>query len=311
MGNSVIRWVGASLSLFALWYATVDRLRVREAKPPPGDPGRFVDVDGTRTYYRVAGSGPPLLLLHGMAMSSYSWRRNTPALAGHFTVYAPDIRGFGYSDKPRGEYTNRELAGWTSEFLKAVGVQRAGVIGHSMGGEVALWLGIDHPDQVARILTVGATGGARLRKSFKALSVPVVGELMLKTTNSFLLRLSLAEAYTRTELITREMAALYDSFNWSPGYQQNLLRRVRNQEREMYPLRQKLSNLSVPVLAVWGDRDAYFTVEEAMRFVEPVPNKRLLILPGGGHMLHEEQPEEFNRMALDWLGGRKPVSAAH
>jgi pimeloyl-ACP methyl ester carboxylesterase len=301
MKSFAVRSLLASLGLFALWYAAVDRFRVREVEPPPGDAGRFIEVEGGRTYYRVEGSGPPLLLLHGMAMSSYSWRRNIPELAGRFTVLAPDIRGFGYSDKPPGEYTNRELGRWASSFLRAVGVQRASVIGHSMGGEIALWLGIDHPGQTERIVTVGATGGARLRKSFKALSIPGLGELMLKATNPFLLKRFLTEAYVRPELVTDEMAVLYDAFNWSPGYQRNLLGRVRNQEEQMPALRERLSGLTVPVLAIWGDRDAYFTAGEVKRFVEPIPDKSLVVVPGAGHMLHEEQPEEFTRMALSWL----------
>ena len=132
---------GAAVALIGVlvltWYLTGDALLTRPVDPPAGDPGRFVSIDGLRTYYRVTGVGPAVVLLHGLGSSHLTWDATTDALAESFTVYSLDLPGFGYSDKPAGYATARQEAAFVDRFLSALGIERATVVGHSMGGAVA------------------------------------------------------------------------------------------------------------------------------------------------------------------------------
>lgn len=305
MGNTIRRnarkVLAVLLGLCVAWFALVDLVKVKAVSPPPGDPGRFVDVGGLRTYYQVEGRGPAVLLLHGTGASGYSWRQNVTALAERFTVYVPDIPGYGYSDKPPGEHWSRALASWASQFLRTVGVEKAAVIGHSMGGEIALWLAIDHPEQVDRLLLVDAAGVGGLTGSFRMVATPVLGEIMLKSTGEAMLRRLMRQAYARKEVVTDEMVSLYHRFTWSPGARNAFLSRLRRYEQDRVALQEQLGRVKAPTAAFWGAHDPYFGLEVGRKLVGQIPGATLTVFRTSGHVPHEEQPEGFNRLALAWL----------
>lgn len=292
------------VGLFLSWFFGVDLVKVREVHPPAQATGRFVDVAGVKTYYQVKGQGPAVLLLHGTGASGYSWRNNIASLAERFTVYAPDMPGYGYSAKPDTMRWSRNLAQWASDFLTAVGVDKAAVVGHSLGGEVALWLAVDHPDQVDRLVLVDAAGVGPLTGSFRLAATPVLGEIMLKATGEPVLRHLMSQAYVNKEPVTDEMVSLYHRFLWSPGARDLFLARLRRYDRDIVTLQAHLSQLKRPVLAVWGDQDPYFGLEIARKLVAQVEGTELVVIEQSGHVPHEERPERFNQIVRDWLLGQ-------
>ena len=118
-------------------------------------------VNGFRMHYVIAGSGYPLVLLHGWPQSWYEWRKIIPALAEKFTVIAPDLRGLGDSDRPLTGYDKRTLASDVYELVKSLGFSKIGLTGHDLGGAVAFYFAYDHPEMVERLLILDM--GARLR----------------------------------------------------------------------------------------------------------------------------------------------------
>ncbi|HTU01936.1 MAG TPA: alpha/beta hydrolase, partial [Candidatus Sulfotelmatobacter sp.] len=122
---------------------------------------RTISIDGDRIAYRAAGKGPVLLLVHGMAGSSMTWRHVMPALAKQFTVLAPDLLGQGQSDKPRGEYSLGAHANMLRDLLDALGHKRVTVVGQSLGGGVAMQLAYQFPERCERLVLVDSGGLGR------------------------------------------------------------------------------------------------------------------------------------------------------
>ena len=146
---------------------TQDESRWAQMKP------RAIVVDGDRVVYRIAGRGPLLLLMHGMAGSSETWRHVMPALATRFTVLAPDLLGQGGSDKPRGEYSLGAHANTLRDLLDALGHERATVVGHSLGGGVAMQFAHQFPERCERLVLVDSGGlGREVTFYLRMLTVP-------------------------------------------------------------------------------------------------------------------------------------------
>ncbi len=290
--------LGGSL---AAWSALADAFLVRPLAPKADDPGHFVSVDGVRTYYRVTGCGPPLVLVHGLAVSHRSWDATTQALAEHHTVYALDLPGFGYSDKPSGFASARQEAAFVDRFLAALEIDAATVIGHSTGGAVALWLAIEHPARIARLVVVDASEIGQAAAVFRLIALPVLGHLLLKTTTPTTMRLLLAHPYVNKEVVTPELARQYARWLWTPGARQALVQHARSYDVDKSALRARLGQVAVPVLIVWTDADPYFPVSVARDLLAALPSARLEVIGGAGHVPQEEQPATFTRIVLGWL----------
>ena len=147
------------------------------SSPPHSDwagiDSRAIDLDGNRLVYRVAGNGPVLLLVHGMAGSSDTWRRVMPPLARRFTVLAPDLLGQGRSDKPRGDYSLGGHANRLRDLLDALGHERASFVGQSHGGGVAMQMAYQFPERCERLVLVDSGGlGREVHALLRWLTLP-------------------------------------------------------------------------------------------------------------------------------------------
>jgi pimeloyl-ACP methyl ester carboxylesterase len=287
--------------LVAAWSRVADTLLARPMVPPAGDPGRFVSVDGVRTYYRVQGQGPALVLVHGLGSSHLTWAATTDALAERYTVYALDLPGFGYSDKPAGYASARQAAAFVDRFLSAVGLERATLIGHSMGGTAALWLAAEHPARVGRLVLVNPAEIGESAAIFRLLALPIVGDLLLKMTTPATMRMLMADPYVQKQVLTPGLAATYAGFSWTPGARRALIEHVRAYSADRAALRPRLRQVGQPALIVWTDRDPYFHLALGHVLLAALPSARLEVIPDAGHLPQEEQPAHFSRIVRDWL----------
>jgi pimeloyl-ACP methyl ester carboxylesterase len=257
------------------------------------------------------------VLLHGLVMSHLTWDATRDALAAHFTVYTLDLPGFGYSDKPAGYASARLAAAFVDRFLSTLGVDRATVIGHSMGGTVALWLGIEHPARVERLVLVDAAEIGEAAAIFRRLAQPILGDLLLKTTTPATMRILMAAPYVQKQVVTPELAAVYAGFAWTPGARRALIEHARAYDADRAALLPRLGQISMPALIVWANRDPYFPPEVGLELLAALPSARLELIHDAGHLPHEEQPARFSRIVLDWLdstaagsGVESPVQSA-
>jgi 2-hydroxy-6-oxonona-2,4-dienedioate hydrolase len=278
-----------------------------------------LDVAGLRIHYVTAGEGPPVVLLHGAGDSAFDWSWVMPALAGHHHVYAPDLPGFGDSAKPRVEYSSTFLAGFLGAFMEALGIQRASVVGNSVGGVAALRLTLSQPEKVAFLSLVDSGGlGKAVSPGILPILLPGLGEVGIAWART---PLGAAQrAWWRAGLLFSRPARA--PVKWIaeqrrlarlPGFLEATLSALRAGidlagQREV--LLNELPRVAVPTLVVWGALDGVFPKRQAGAAVERLPKGRLAVIPACGHLPHVEAPEQFLSALLPALGEHSDVGLA-
>ncbi len=280
---------------------------------------RHVLLHGHRVAYRMAGDPrdgrPVLLLVHGMAGSSATWNDVLPGLARHATVVAPDLLGHGRSDKPRQDYSLGAHANVLRDLLVALDIERATVIGQSLGGGVALQLAYQHPHTCERLVLVSSGGlGAEVSWLLRALTLPGAELLMpivfpsfVRTAGNVVSR-TLRRIGLRAPGVEQEWRA-YVSLT-DPANRQSFLKTLR---AVVDPAGQAVSAhdrlylaSSMPTLIIWGQHDRIIPVSHAHAAHAAIPGSRLVIFPESGHFPHNEEPQRFVDEVVELLDTTLP-----
>lgn len=271
-----------------------------------------VEVDGLPVHYLAAGAGPPLVLLHGAGDNALDWRWVFPALARTHRVYAPDLPGSPNSARPAADYSPAFFERSVAGFLDAVGIERAALVGNSLGGLVSLRLALSEPARVAALILVDSAGlGRAVNPAFTSVNVPGLGETAIPfwRTPAGAYQRAWARAtllFARPGRVPREWLAEQRRLALSPGYLEAHLSALRNQvdpggQREV--LVDRLPLLDVPTLVVWGVRDRVFPQSQAREAVARLREGSLALVPDCGHMPHVECPDRFVAGLGDFLDG--------
>jgi pimeloyl-ACP methyl ester carboxylesterase len=276
-----------------------------------------VTLHGHDIAYRGAGTGPVLVLIHGMAGSSETWEPVLPALAERYTVIAPDLPGHGDSDKPRGDYSLGAHAAAVRDLLVALGHERATIVGQSFGGGVAMQLAYQHPECCERLVLVSSGGlGQEVALLLRALTLPGAEHLLPiacngrvrdagATVTGWLDRIGLRPVPVVAEM-WRSFASLSDGATREAF--QHTLRSVVDLHGQRVSAADRLYlAAAVPTLIVWGDRDPIIPVDHAYAAHELVPGSRLEVFEGAGHYPHCEQPDRFVEVLVDFLESTAPA----
>lgn len=264
--------------------------------------GSYVDAGGIKTNYLEAGAGPPVVLVHGSGpgVTAYAnWRLTMPGLAPHFRVLAPDMAGFGFSDKPGGV---ADLAAWVGQltgFLDALGIERASVVGNSFGGSIGIRLAVDHPDRVDRLVLMGATG----------ISFPITEGLdqVWGYQPSFenMRRILDYFAYSR-ELVNDELAEVRYRAALAPGVQEAFSAlfpapRQRWVEAITTP-EEKIRAIPHETLIIQGREDKVIPLDNAYRLFNLIERSELHVFGRCGHWSQIEWAADFNALLVRFLG---------
>ncbi len=287
---------------------------MKQESPQPGYEEAFVNVSGVRVHYLHAGSGRPLLLIHGLVASSANWRNNIAALAQHASIYAIDLVNMGKSQRVRGlDAGLRATANRVVAVMDALDLADADIVAHSHGGAVALMLAALHPRRV-RSLILFAPANPYCRSSdvmVRIYSTPWGGFLawLLPYLPAPIQRIALGQMYGGPErVVDSRLQEIVDGLR-SPGTLRHVLCTIRCWFAEMAKLKTALRRVKrIPTLLVWGDRDCTVSLSSAVQLKRKLRGSELIVLQGGGHSVFEEAPEESNRIVLEWLG-RHPLSA--
>jgi len=273
-----------------------------------GAPGTFLQVNGTRVHYVEAGRGDPVVLVHGLGGSTFSFRYTIPELAQHHRVVALDLRGFGYTERPAdGDYSLTAQATLVHQVMGRLGIERAAVVGHSMGGNVALRLALDYPERVSRLVLVdAATDHEFLRRSHAADLVMAAAPILSLVT--------LQRARFRRNAIR---AVVHDPAFVTPEVVEGYFRplRMRGQARAFALLARHvrrdaplaLEQVRPRTLVLWGEHDRLVPLARGEELARRLPNARLEVVRSAGHLPLEEQPAICNRLLLEFL--RPPAPA--
>jgi pimeloyl-ACP methyl ester carboxylesterase len=247
-----------------------------------------------RLHYLEAGSGPPLVLVHGLGSNGMQdWGRLVASLSRQFHVYAPDLPGYGRSDRPPdADYSIPFQVDAVRAFMDAVGVDRARVAGISMGGWIVSRLAAESPERVQRLVVVDAAG-------MRPDGPPIPAEVLLPRNEvdvrqligavrhkapdlpSFVVRAILARRLQEEWVVRRALESMRDGGDWLNG---------------------TLARADMPVLVMWGKQDALISVDYAAALQAEFPRAELEVLDGCGHVLMADCPEAFDRVFLEFLG---------
>jgi pimeloyl-ACP methyl ester carboxylesterase len=264
-----------------------------------------------RVAYRVGGSGPLLVLVHGITSSSATWDRVLPRLARRYTVLAPDLLGHGHSDKLRGDYSVGAHANVVRDLLDALGYGRATFVGHSLGGGVALQFAYQYPDRIDRLVLVAPGGfGREVSLLLRAASVPGSGPVLALAAwrpivqAGTLLTQALGRfgvhGSTDLEEIGRSYALLADSDS-RRAFIHTLRSVVDYEGQRVSALGRLRTTARIPSLIVWGEHDRVVPARQGANVHELVPHMQLKVFKHSGHFPHRDDPTRFVRVIDEFL----------
>ena len=278
---------------------------------------QHVTIHGHRRAYVVAGSGPALLLLHGLGCDHTTWAPVMESLARRYTVVAPDLLGHGQSDKPRADYSLGGYANGMRDLLTVLGIDRVSVVGHSFGGGVAMQFAYQFPERTDRLVLVASGGlGPEVSPAVRVITTPGFHQAMGLLTLPGVRHVGRAgmRALASTGLTaTRdlgEVAKIYDSFK-----DPHARAAIRHVVRAVVDWRGQIVTMSdrayltenMPMCVVWGRNDLVIPVRHARNAAALAPSARIEVIPNAGHFPHRDHPQRFVKVVNDFIRSSEPA----
>lgn len=273
----------------------------------PGAPidATFVEVEGVHVHYRDTGAGPVVVFLHGYGASSDSWTTVTAALAPVHRTIAIDLKGFGWSSRPAGDYSVAAQARLVWRVLDALGVTDAALVGHSWGSSVALAMAVGAPARVRRVALYAAyVYDEQVPSVFRWAERPLVGEALFGLYYRDRLEERVATAYTDGGLVTRDKLDRIEAELARPGTVAAALATARRHHFSM--LHRALRSFDRPVLLLWGEDDLVTPLSFGHRLARELANARLCTYPRCGHVPMVEAHAASTRDLAAFLEGDQP-----
>jgi pimeloyl-ACP methyl ester carboxylesterase len=270
---------------------------------PAGTPFReqYRTIDGSRLRMIDTGTGTPVVFIHGIGASVYSWRHTLPAVvAAGYRVVAFDNRGFGFSDKPAHGYRNADYARLVVALMESLGIASAVLVGHSMGGEIAAEVALSNPDRVRGMVLIGSAGyGVRWPGVLKIARWPFVGALATSLRGRWITGKIVRSCFADPGKVTEADLDQY----YAPVPDARFGRALRGVLREFRfdSLGGRLGSVQTPTLVLWGDADRWIPPANGFRFARELPRSGFVMIERAGHNAPEESPERVNQLLLEFL----------
>lgn len=282
---------------------------------------RIGDLDVHQVH---GGRGKPVVFIHGLGSSGYmEWRFNLEPAAARHRVFAPDLPGYGRTEKPRVRYTIPYFARFVERYMEDRGLRSAAIVGTSLGGRIALEVALRSPHLARRLVLVNALGLGRPRPqvaqmAYGLVTVPRVGEAVMRFTRSALRwappktirrvagRFANSNADLEQVIDDTYLENLREMYE-AEGFHNAYLSTVRSliHPRALFggqhDVTARLGELKMPVQLIWGSGDPLFPVSHATHAHAAIAGSRLTIIEGAGHTPQAERPEDFNRALLTFL----------
>lgn len=256
-----------------------------------------------KTAYLTAGDGHPVVCLHGAGAGAVTWYPSIGAIGKEFRVIAPDILGYGESDKPDGAYDRPYFSAWLLDFLDALGIRKAHVIGLSQGGAIALQFALEHPQIVGKLVLVDS-GGLGAKPSFW----PMAGMIWMNVLPS-----QIANRFNSRYLLFNPDSRDANHGNYSidvlkkPGGKKAFTQ-GKGVAVSAFP-EEDLRKIKSETLIIWGEDDRLFAIKHGEVAAEIIPNARLLRIKNAGHLPLMDQTEIFNNSVIEFLNYQEAADA--
>lgn len=279
---------------------------------------QYLTIHNHRRAFVKVGSGPALLLLHGLGCDHTTWEPVIDDLAKRFTVIAPDLLGHGLSAKPRADYSVGGYANGVRDLLTVLGIDRVTVVGHSFGGGVAMQFAYQFPERTERLVLVASGGlGPEVTPAIRAITTPGFHQAMGVATLPGVRHAGLAglRAASRLPLTaTRdldEVADIYDSFK-DPAARhaiRHVVRAVVDWRGQIVTMADRAYlTQAMPMCVVWGRDDRVIPVSHAANAAALAPQARVEVIPNSGHFPHKDHPQRFTKIVTDFVRSTQPAT---
>ena len=293
---AIVLLAGLLLALVgAGWWAwTPDRSRSELEAKYLAAPGDLVEVAGTRLHVRDNGprNAPAVILLHGFGSSLHTWEPWAAALSPTYRVIRFDMPGAGLSDPDAtGDYSDARALQLLGALMDSLGLARASLVGHSMGGRIAWEFAAAFPGRVEKLVLVAPDGFASPGMQYgQHTKVPALARVMRYVLPKPLLRANLVHAYADPARLTDATVTRYHDLLLAPGVRDAIL--ARTAQLVLSDPAPQLRRITAPTLLLWGQADAMIPVANAQDYLALIAGSRAVVLPGLGHVPHEELPAE-------------------
>ena len=317
MGKRILRRAGAlllvSVAALALWLYAPDKPR---AALEAAYPGEYRMVDGVRLRLRdtgprgsVPGGAPAVILLHGFGSSLDTWEPWAKALSARYRVIRFDLPGFGLTGPdPTGDYSDARTLKVIAGLMDQLGVDRAAMVGNSLGGRIAWMFAARFPARVTRLVLISPDGFASPGFEYgKAPVVPLMMQALPYVAPRDMLKASLTPAYAHPEALSEQTLTRYRDMMVAPGVRRAILARMgQTVLSDPAPI---LRRITVPTLLLWGQQDHMIPISNAADYLRLMPDAALVRLPDLGHVPFEEAPARALPPVEQFLSGAVPNAA--
>jgi pimeloyl-ACP methyl ester carboxylesterase len=304
------RWIISLLSTSLSWERSTPLTRPSRIDWNHSLIPRTVQVNGNTIFYVVKGEGKPLILIHGYGAAIWLWEKQIDLLSQRYRVYALDLIGHGFSDRPRIAYTPETYIHSFTDFMDAIGVEKATLIGNSMGGGLAWSVAGLFPERIDKLILIDCIPPDVLSQvrndSFKALVAveryPFLLYLVYANRNRDSIRWILQECVTDKNLITPEIVDRQYQFSRIKGTTWSLYSTFRNAKDAM-KLKECLPRIDRPTLLIWGEEDILFPPSVGEGLQRAIAGSTLQVIEKSGHIPMWETPDKVNPSILAFLSG--------
>ena len=283
----------ATLFFAALYLWTPDKSKSELEKIYSSPKNAYVNALGVNIHYQDTGPSKnpiPILFLHGFGASLQTWDTWSQSLSNEYRVISVDLPGFGLTgEDPSGIYTDERSVEVLEAFLKALQISKVVLVGNSMGGKFAWQFTARYPNQVAKLVLISPDGYASPGIEYgKKTEIPAIAQLYRYFFSKTFLAMNLEPAYANPKTLNDDLVNRYYDLMLAPGVRGAILARM--QQTVLKDPVPSLTNIQVPTLLIWGEKDAFIPISNSNDYLKVMPNVKRVSLPNIGHLPQEEQP---------------------
>lgn len=264
------------------------------------------EIAGHTLHYYRAGSGDPMLLIHGITTYSFIWRQLLPDLQQKFDVIVVDLFGCGHSDKPLDiSYAIRDHALYLAELIDQLKLKKLHLVGHDAGGGIAQRMAVAQPERFYSMSLLNSVAYDFWPvQPIIAMRTPIIRQLAMATLDLGTFRLIVKRGLHYKDHLTDELMALFwEPFKTRDGRKAFLHFAKALNNTDLLEIEEQLQHLPMPVHIIRGDADPYLSKDISERLAKEIPHSKLTIMPDGGHFIQEDIPQELSRTIIDFCLG--------
>jgi len=301
---SVLLLVGISFAGF--WFSRPADISFEEHKTeiPHSAYSKFAEINGVKLHYQEKGEGTPLVLIHGYTSLTYTWKDVFEPLSKDFRVIAIDLKGFGFSEKPAGDYSRQEQAVLVKGLLDHLKIESAWLAGSSMGGEVSINIALQNRDRVKGLILIDSSGvsyDAKSTSSSETFKIPYIGRAFaaVALTSDRYVRSGLERSYYDDSQISDQDVKIYH-LPLSVDYGQRAAA-LAAQQWDLHSVENDLPKLKIPSLLIWGEEDIVVPLGAGKKMHSLIKGSKFVAYKKVGHLPQEEAPKKLIKDISDFI----------